>query len=341
MLFRPLWRKWTLNLLNSQLSTLTISTNCTSQEVWHNTLPNICLPALKYFGITDQNVSLNDLGIFLQQHSSTLSWINLLIQDSSQLVESDGQTSHNRIFAKRRVAFNFPNAEQLTLTPLCVQWLLRGVIYFSAPTGKNGFKQSEPLTPHNYLPKLKSLTITLPYLRADEWAPDFFSQLDKALPTLAEFAKLGPPRDRDPSPSPVSRMNDQGRVEDWFSSLTINAMVVEPDLEQPNIDWFNLHASKGPASPLLALHTVSNLHLNYIITKPEGFHALPKFLALFKGLKRVDVLLQSRKVLKKMDTDFWKGFKQDCPGLETLQFQIAATILQVTMEDLVKGTAAL
>ncbi|TFK61635.1 hypothetical protein BDN72DRAFT_849493 [Pluteus cervinus] len=61
---------------------------------------------------------------------------------------------------------------------------------------------------------------------------------------------------------------------------------------------------------------------------------------LFRGLKSLTLTLQSTKALKILDTDFWKAFRQDCPGLVIFRLQTSSgTTYQLTMEDLVKGTA--
>ncbi|TFK60315.1 hypothetical protein BDN72DRAFT_850624 [Pluteus cervinus] len=325
MPFRPLWLNWTLKFLNSDLSALTLFTDCIPRDVLHNTLSNIYLPALAVLSLYDKTISFDALGVFLQRHSSTLTNLSLFIErpDSSQPVDPASVTRRNRIFAKQRVAFDFPKLESLSSNPFCIQWLFKGILSFRPPASGIRSKLSKS-RPHAHLPKLSMLSISS-YLRFSE--SGFFPRLDSAFQTLAEFVKLASPHTTDALPPENA----------WFSVMSLNAEVID---EQSHIEWLQSHVSQGATSPLLALHTVSDLCLNPTTTLgPGGLRALPKFLALFKGLKKLTLTLRSTDALKKLDTDFWKAFRQDCPGLETLVLQTPPAVVQVTMESLIDGTA--
>ncbi|TFK67758.1 hypothetical protein BDN72DRAFT_879467 [Pluteus cervinus] len=310
MLFRPLWLNWTLNFLNSNLSFLILYTDHIARDILYDILPNIYLPAIEIFMLYDKTISFDALGVFLRRHSSTLVDISLEIDrpDTSQLVGSS-----NGIFAKS--AFDFPKVEWLTLNPSCVEWFFKGILAFSLNATMRGIrsKLSGPGS-HTHLPSTRSIGFSNVHARSKQ--SNFFSQLDGTLPTLAKLSQSASRHATDRSSlsttsSPTGSTEPQGQAGSrWFSVIALCTQNVD---EQSHIEWFESHVSQGATSPLTALHTVSELVLVLTTLSPRGLRALAKFLALFKGLKKATLTRQSTKVLKRLDTDFWKMFKQDCP----------------------------
>ncbi|TFK60314.1 hypothetical protein BDN72DRAFT_850622 [Pluteus cervinus] len=168
--------------------------------------------------------------------------------------------------------------------------------------------------------------LNIPTIYVHSNQSSLFPQLEKALLTLAEFVKL----------ASLHAIDDPLLGNAWFSFIGLHTDVID---EQSHIEWFRSHTSKGATSPLLALHTISDFYLSPIPNLgPEGLRALFKFLSLFKGLKKLMLILESTKALKKLDTDFWKAVRRDCPGLETLVLQTPPTASEVTVESLINGT---